>query len=81
MKDVEQLGECYRDYAHFMFSTMIEIESALPEDVARRNVDTIRDIVRIDSPLANCFFHKFYFLACICLIWCSTKFTCASLCA
>uniref|UniRef100_K4AMF5 Terpene synthase metal-binding domain-containing protein n=1 Tax=Setaria italica TaxID=4555 RepID=K4AMF5_SETIT len=43
--DVEQLRECYRDYAHFMFSTMIEIENALPEDVARRNVDTIRDII------------------------------------
>ncbi|CAL4923246.1 unnamed protein product [Urochloa decumbens] len=45
MEEVEQLGECYRDYARFMFSTMIEIENALPEDIARRNVDTIRDII------------------------------------
>ncbi|KAF8698823.1 hypothetical protein HU200_035082 [Digitaria exilis] len=45
MDEVEQLGECYKDFARFMFSTMIEIENALPEDIARRNVDTIRDII------------------------------------
>ncbi|KAL6842182.1 hypothetical protein ACP4OV_028161 [Aristida adscensionis] len=45
MKEVDQLGECYSDYARFMFGTMIEIENALPEDIARRNVNVIRDII------------------------------------
>ncbi|KAL6619725.1 hypothetical protein ACP70R_034864 [Stipagrostis hirtigluma subsp. patula] len=45
MKEVDQLGDCYSDYARFMFGTMIEIENALPEDTARRNVNTIRDII------------------------------------
>nr|CAB3500455.1 unnamed protein product [Digitaria exilis] len=47
MDEVEQLGECYKDFARFMFGTMIEIENALPEDIARRNVDTIRDIAYV----------------------------------
>ncbi|WVZ57318.1 hypothetical protein U9M48_007716 [Paspalum notatum var. saurae] len=44
MKKVGKLKECYNDFACFMFGTMIEIEKALPNDTARRNVDAIRDI-------------------------------------
>lgn len=69
MEEVEQLGECYKDFAHFMFSTMIEIENALPEEIARRNVDTIRDIVEFNSPFSYSIcivLHKYHFLAGIC---------------
>uniref|UniRef100_A0A8I7B7Z1 Terpene synthase n=2 Tax=Hordeum vulgare subsp. vulgare TaxID=112509 RepID=A0A8I7B7Z1_HORVV len=45
MKEVEQLGECYEDYARFMFGTMIEIENALPKDIATRNVNFIKNII------------------------------------
>uniref|UniRef100_A0ACD5XSG2 Uncharacterized protein n=1 Tax=Avena sativa TaxID=4498 RepID=A0ACD5XSG2_AVESA len=44
MKEVEQLEECYKDYAQFMFGTMIEIENGLPKDISNRNVNFIRDI-------------------------------------
>ncbi|KAL6637435.1 hypothetical protein ACP70R_025007 [Stipagrostis hirtigluma subsp. patula] len=45
MKEAEQFGECYSDFAKFMFGTMTEIENSLPEDIARRNVNIIRDII------------------------------------
>ncbi|XP_044392555.1 alpha-copaene synthase [Triticum aestivum] len=45
MQDVDQLGECYKDYARFMFGTMIEIENALPKDIATRNVNFIKNII------------------------------------
>uniref|UniRef100_A0ACD6A1H1 Uncharacterized protein n=1 Tax=Avena sativa TaxID=4498 RepID=A0ACD6A1H1_AVESA len=45
MKDIEQLGECYKDYARFMFGTMIEIENALPRDISTRNVNFIKNII------------------------------------
>uniref|UniRef100_A0ACD5X746 Uncharacterized protein n=1 Tax=Avena sativa TaxID=4498 RepID=A0ACD5X746_AVESA len=44
MKEVEQLGECYKDYARFMFGTMIEIENSLPKDISARNVNFIKTI-------------------------------------
>jgi hypothetical protein len=45
MKELHQLKDCYHDFARFMFGTMIEIEKALPKDIARRNTDVIREIV------------------------------------
>ena len=67
-KKVGKLKECYNDFACFMFGTMIEIEKALPNDTARRNVDAIRDIVGIQ--LSSLFpyytklpFPQFYFIA------------------
>ncbi|XP_051211521.2 probable terpene synthase 2 [Lolium perenne] len=44
MKEVEQLGEYYKDYAKFMFGTMIEIENALPKEISKINVNFIKDI-------------------------------------
>uniref|UniRef100_A0ACD5WRP9 Uncharacterized protein n=1 Tax=Avena sativa TaxID=4498 RepID=A0ACD5WRP9_AVESA len=44
MKDVEKLGEYYKDCARFMFGTLIEIENALPKNISRKNVNLIRDI-------------------------------------
>jgi hypothetical protein len=62
MKEVEQLGQCYSDYARFMFGTMNEIESALPEDIARRNVNTIRDIVGFNPYFYSFDMHSILFL-------------------
>ncbi|KAM3253617.1 hypothetical protein ACQJBY_047609 [Aegilops geniculata] len=45
MKESEQLGECYKDYAQFMFGTMIEIENALPKDISTKNVNFIKNII------------------------------------
>ena len=45
MEDLEQLSECYQDYARFIFGTMIEIEDALPTETASRNIKYIRDLV------------------------------------
>lgn len=45
LNDIEQLGEYYKDYAQFMFGTMIEIENALPKDIATINVKFIKKII------------------------------------
>ncbi|CAM0948567.1 unnamed protein product [Alopecurus aequalis] len=52
MKEADKLGECYKDFARFMFGTMIEIENALPKDISTKNVNFIKNII---NEVCKCF--------------------------
>lgn len=60
-KDAEQLGRCYKDFARFMFGTMNEIQSALPKEISRKNVNVIREIVCLTNCLMD--FHLMQFVS------------------
>lgn len=74
MKEVDQLKDCYHDFARFMFGTMIEIEKALPKDTAKRNTDIIREIVRVPILIFIIIPIFIFHISVSTHFWCLTRF-------